>query len=353
MIGSELNGREKVVLSSVVEEFIASATPVGSRTIVNHFNSGISSATIRNVMMGLEGRGYLAQPHISAGRMPTDKGYRVYVDSMMPRPELPAATRQKIRKTLEQASRDVEYILESASSMLAQISNQLGVVLAPRFYQGVFEKIDLVPITGNRILVVLSICSGLVRSITIELNKSLSRAELDRTAQFINERLHGLTLKEIKQTIDKRLRGGSFGDSEFIEGMIRSSDSMFSFAAPSDVHLGGAANIMGQPEFEDKNRLGKILNLIDDKEILIHILEDDEDDSEAADKTPGKLRITIGEENKDDLVTYCSLITASYQIGDVTGTVGVIGPTRMHYAKMVALVRYTAEALSGLFSKTN
>ncbi|HHL73478.1 MAG TPA: heat-inducible transcription repressor HrcA [Bacteroidetes bacterium] len=349
MVDTELTKREKVVLSSVVEEFVASATPVGSSKIVNHFSSGISSATIRNVMLGLEGRGYLAQPHISAGRMPTDKGYRVYVDSMMPRPELPETTRRKIRGALSRASSDVEYILESASSMLAQISNQLGVVLAPRFYQGVFEKIDLVPITENRILVVLSICSGLVRSITVELNKSLSRAELDRTARFINERLHGLTLKEIKQTIDKRLRGSPEGDSEFIEGMIRSSESMFSFAIPSDVHLGGAANIMEQPEFEDKSRLARILNLIDDKEILVHIL----DDEEKPDRKSGDLRIVIGAENKDELAAYCSLITATYTIGGVTGTVGVIGPTRMHYAKMVALVRYTAEALSGLFSKTN
>ncbi len=345
----ELNQREKFVLTSIVEKFVVNAAPVGSKLIEKGCDGAISSATIRNVMADLEVRGYVRQPHTSAGRTPTDKGYRFYVDSLMPAAKLALNEKKNIFETLVRVSKDVESVLEAASQTLASISNQLGLALAPRFYEGIFEKIELIPIAYKKVLVVISIKSGLVRTITLEIEKDISRDHLNESARIINERLHGLTLKEIKNTIDLRLHGVTIGESNFIDFVINSSSRLFSELSPYDLHLGGTANIMSLPEFTDQASIIKIMELIDDKEILIHLINEEN----TSDIIPeNNIRITIGDENKKELVSHCSLITTTYQVGQISGTIGIMGPTRMHYSKLVAIIDYMAKVLADIF-KTN
>ena len=342
----ELNQREKFVLTSIVEKFVASAAPVGSKLVEISCDGAISSATIRNVMADLEYRGYVRQPHTSAGRTPTNKGYRFYVDSLMPVAKLSLNEKKVIFNTLVRVSKDVESVLEAASHTLARISNQLGLALAPRFYEGVFDKIELIPIARKKVLVVLTIQSGLVRTITAEIEKEISRDSLEESARIINERLSGLTLKEIKKTIDKRLYGVTLGESNFIDFVINASSRLFYELSPQDLHLGGAANIMTLPEFTNQSSIIKIMELIDDKEILIHLINEEN----ASDLTPeNNIRITIGDENKKELVSHCSLITTTYEVGHISGTIGIIGPTRMNYSKLVAVVDYMAKVLADIF----
>ncbi len=352
--GTELTEREKFVLGTIVENFVAKASPIGSTYIAKKYHLPFSPATLRNVMMDLEEKGYLRQPHTSAGRMPTDKGYRFYVDSIMKVENISPLEKNRIYESLRRVSQDIEYILEAASHTLAQISNQLGVVLAPRFYQGRFDRMELVPISDNRILVIITIQSGLVKTITMELEHGISRDTLQETCRILNERLHGLTLKEIKRTIDERMRDVNLQDTRFIDLVLKSSRSLFTFPSPSDLHIGGTSNIMTQPEFADQTKLKNIMNLLDDKEILIQVFnrrtETEETEAPPAPISPHRIKITIGEENKEHLMRYCSLITATYHLGGVSGTIGLLGPTRMPYSKLVAVIDYMAEVLSSLFN---
>ncbi|MFQ5630273.1 MAG: heat-inducible transcriptional repressor HrcA, partial [bacterium] len=321
---SDLTKREKNILNLIVENFVRHAAPVGSKFISQNTDISLSSASIRNVMMELEQRGYITHPHTSAGRLPTDKGYRFYVDSLMQMENLSTAEKDGIVENLNRFSRDVSYILEAASQTLARISNLLGVVLAPRFFEGIFQKMELVPVTEKKILVVISIKSGLVKTITMELEKDVPREKLEHTANVINERLHGLTLQEIKQTIDVRLKNLDEGDTSFIDLVVDSSKILFDFSPPGDLHIGGASNIIVQPEFFKQEASKDITELLDDREIMIHLLNQDDDENDTQGDAK-KIRITIGEENKDIVMQHCSLITASYHVGEIFGTVGVLG----------------------------
>ncbi|MFQ5707252.1 MAG: heat-inducible transcriptional repressor HrcA [bacterium] len=334
--------RERLILTCIVESFVENAKPIGSRYLAKKYNLAVSPATIRNVMTDLEDMGFIMQPHTSAGRIPTDKGYRFFVDGLMSVQRLLKQQQRTILDKLRKVSVDVDDILYASSQVLGEISKQLGVVLAPRFYQGIFQKIELVPIADNKILVVISIKSGLVKTIMMELESKVSRDRLNETCWIINERLSGLSLKEIKETIDKRMSDVAYGDAGLIRMLIESSDKLFSFAEHRDVHLGGARNIVSNPEFSDQEHLTKIIELLESKQIILHLFNKNENDN--------KISISIGEENKEELFKNCSIIATSYHIGDVAGTLGVVGPTRMEYGKIVPLVDYVARALTQLLT---
>lgn len=339
----KLSERERLILNSIVENFVRNAVPIGSRYLSKKSGMDMSPATIRNVMMDLEEMGFLTQPHTSAGRVPTDKGYRFYVDSLMLVETLSAAEKQHILEQLRHVSLSVDTILDAASQVLARVSSQLGVVLSPRFYQGVFDKIELVPIAEKKILMVFTIKSGLVRTIVMEVAAEVAREVLEKTARVLNERLQGLSLQEIKQSLDQRMRHAGDVNPELLERIIGSADLLFSEDGRRGLHFGGTNNIVQQPEFTDHQQLAKILNLLDNREILIHLFEQGED--------PEKISITIGDENRDELIKHCSLITASYHIGNINGTLGVLGPTRIRYSKMIALVDFMAKILTEVLEK--
>ncbi|MCG3121578.1 MAG: Heat-inducible transcription repressor HrcA [bacterium] len=339
----KLSERERLILNSIVENFVHNAVPIGSRYLSKKTGMDMSPATIRNVMMDLEEMGFLTQPHTSAGRVPTDKGYRFYVDSLMLVETLSAPEKQHILEQLRRVSLGVDTILDAASQVLARVSRQLGVVLSPRFYQGVFDKIELVPIAEKKVLMVFTIKSGLVRTIVMEVAAEVSREVLEKTARVLNERLHGLSLQEIKQSLDQRMRHAGDVNPELLERIIGSADLLFSEDGRRGLHFGGTNNIVQQPEFTDHQQLAKILNLLENREILIHLFEQGDD--------PEKISITIGDENRDELIKHCSLITASYHIGNINGTLGVLGPTRIRYSKMVALVDFMAKILTEVLDK--
>ncbi len=338
-----LSERERHVLNSIVENFVRNAAPVGSRYLAKKGGMDMSAATIRNVMMDLEEMGYVTQPHTSAGRVPTDKGYRLYVDSLMMIEMLSEQEKQQIFEQLHRVSQSVDTVLDAASQVLARVSSQLGVVLSPQFYQGVFEKIELVPIAEKKILMVLSIKSGLVRTIVMEVATDFSREVLEKTTQVINERLHGLSLEEIKQSLDRRMRHAGDANPDLIARIIESAGVLFTDDERRSLHFGGTNNIVNQPEFTDHQQLSKVLNLLENREILIHLFSQGD--------SAEKITITIGDENREELIKHCSLITTSYHIGNISGTLGVLGPTRIRYSKMVALVDFMAKILTNVFEK--
>ncbi|MFQ5601811.1 MAG: heat-inducible transcriptional repressor HrcA [bacterium] len=338
MYSDLLSQRESIILRSVVECYVQNAAPVGSRLLVKKYELGVGPATIRNVMNDLEEMGYLQQPHVSAGRVPTDKGYRFYVDSMMTVPSLAQNERRIILDNLRKVSVDVYDLFETTSQILGKISSQLGVVLEPRFHQGVLQKIELVSIAENKILAVISIKSGFVKTIMLEVDITLSPSQLQKTSWFINERLAGLTLKQIKDTIGVRLTSSAANvNHKLIHLIVKSSHKLFSFDDEKNLHLGGTHNIVSNPEFSDRNETVKLLELIESKRGILHQFNETPEE---------KLSITIGGENKDGMFKNCSIVSSKYCVGNVSGILGVVGPTRMQYAKIISLVNYMGKVLT-------
>lgn len=338
-----LSDRETKVFLSIVHGFIQTAEPVGSRFIAKNYDLDISSATVRNVMMDLEEKGLISQPHTSAGRVPTIGGYRQYVDGLRGVNALSEKEKHSIIGELAKFSEDLDQIILRASNVLSQISSQLGIVLAPRFQKGRLNKIELVSLANDKILVILSVKSGLVKTIIVEIQKEVSPSHLHATTQLLNERLHNMSIDELQSGIDERFNDIDDETKWLLDAIRLKTDKIVNFNTENDFHFSGAKNVINQPEFESKEKVEKILELLDRKDILVRVLDEQNTDG---------VSIVIGSENKEVLMKNCSLITTTYSIGNDKGTLGVIGPTRMQYAKMISLVQFMAETLSFVVSKS-
>jgi len=341
MIYEDLNDREKTILRSIVQQFILTASPVGSRNITKRFDVGVSPATVRNIMSDLEDSGFINHPHTSAGRIPTDKGYRYYVDALMEIQKLKSADKGIIDKSLDQNILETDEILKIASKLLSTITKQIACVTYPTLDNGILEKIQLVILSSTRLLVVVSIKSGLVKTMTLEFESEVEIEKLHKVESLLNERLNGLTFQEIRKTFKDRL--SDIGDAEkpIIRLFIDSVDKIFKDHKKEDkLVITGATNVIQQPEFDDPGKFQSVIELIEDKDIIIHIM-----DKKRLENTNNVL-ISIGSENEEEKFNEYSLITKEYTFGETSGTVGIIGPKRMEYSKVVAIVSYLGDMLS-------
>ncbi|MEK6552491.1 MAG: heat-inducible transcriptional repressor HrcA [Bacteroidota bacterium] len=341
-----LKDREKAILRFVIHQFILTANPVGSRNVSKRYDLGLSPSSIRNVMADLEELGYLNHPHTSAGRVPTDKGYRVYVDSLMDPPRLEEKVKQIIDANLGSAASETEDLLKITSSILSELTNQLAMVTYPKFEQAILEKIQIVQLSSTRILVVVSVQSGLIKTITLEIDAEVKEEQIVIVQQLLNERLSGLRFSEIRNTIEERVKDFN---SEVYRPIIRvfldSVDKIFTDLSSEKAIISGAKNILMQPEFEDSQNFQSVIELVENRDIIIHILDKNK-------SVPLKdITITIGEENRDEKLSDYSMITKEYRIGDMTGTLGIMGPKRMDYSKIVAAVVYIAQQLTQELTK--
>ncbi len=342
----QLKDREKAILRFVIHQFILTANPVGSRNISKKYDIGLSPASIRNIMSDLEDLGFLNHPHTSAGRVPTDKGYRVYVDSLMDPPRLENAVKKMVEANLGSSTFETDDLLRVTSGILSHLTNQLAMVTYPKFEQAVLEKIQIVQLSSTRILVVVSVTSGLIRTITLEIDAEVKEENIITVQQFLNERLAGLKLSEIKNSFSERVKDF---DSESHRPIIRvfldSVDKIFTERIGDKTYISGTKNILKQPEFEDPDHFQSVIELVENKDIIIHVLDRNKNTDE------DEVTITIGGENLDEKLSDYSMITKEYKIGDLSGTLGIMGPKRMDYSKIVAAVVYVAEQLTQELTK--
>ncbi|HTP80746.1 MAG TPA: heat-inducible transcriptional repressor HrcA [Bacteroidota bacterium] len=338
-----LTEREQSVLRHVVHNYIQTAIPVGSRYLSRHFESSVSPATIRNVMSDLEEQGFLTHPHTSAGRVPTDLGYRYYVDFLMEVQQLSEEAKSQIRQELGVAIDPADLFRES-SRLLGKISNQLSVVSSPHVSGGVFDKLELIPIAASKLLVVISIRSGLVRTIMLEVGSEFRRDMLEQVSRSLNERLSGLTLQQIRDTFADRVREFQDDKSGLIRLFIDSVDELFDDGNERErIHIGGTKNIIGQPEFFDPRNFRSVIEMIESEEIIVHLLQ-------KHDEAAKDIVITIGNENKEANASDYSMVTTTYNIEGISGRVGVIGPKRMDYPKLIPLVDQVAKTVAQLLA---
>ena len=338
----QLSERELRVLEAVVQTYIETAEPTGSQTIARKFGLGVSPATIRNTMSELEDKGYLFHPHTSAGRIPTDRAYRVYVDAIM-RLSPPSHEQQHtLRAELVGNRSAVEEILRRAAQVLGVLTQELGVAVAPALDQMVMERLELVQVSSERLLLVFNLRSGVVRTIFVEVPGLLPQASVQQVTQILNERLSGLTLQEIRGSLPERLRDASgAGDGrELLNIFIAEGDGLFDLSNEENaVVLGSAQMLADQPEFASNSRMRDLLRLTEGRDLLKQALE--------ARRQRG-LSITIGSENPDTRLSDFTLVTSSYEVGALKGVIGVMGPTRMPYDKIIGLVEHTSRMVEGL-----
>lgn len=341
MAFENLSQREKQILHNLITYYIQSADPVGSRVIANRFRMGLSSATIRNVLADLEELGLVEQPHASAGRVPTDLGYRVYVNCLLKPEGLTEAEKEYIQGAILKEGRGINEILGQTCRVLGEITKQLGVTIAPRFEEGRFKRLELIPVAEGRIMVVVVVRSGLARSVIVEAETDIDESELRQVEQVLNERLAGLTLGEIRRTLAERLSDFQ-GQGRLIQILVDSSDQIWRDKAAGRIQVAGLDRLMIQPEFSSREKVTELVRLLENGDVLGQFLSEANEEG---------LVITIGKENKFVEIMNCSLVTSSYRVGRISGTIGIIGPTRMPYDRLASVVDYTARAITDVLSE--
>jgi heat-inducible transcriptional repressor len=341
-MSEQLSERELRVLEAVVQTYIQTAEPAGSQTIARRFGLGVSPATIRNTMSELEDKGYLFHPHTSAGRIPTDRAYRVYVDTIMRLSPPSHQEQHTLRAELVGARSPVEEILRRAAQVLGVLTQELGVAVTPALDQVVLERLELVPVTSERLLLVFNLRSGVVRTIFVEVPGRIASHSVQQVAQILNERLSGLTIKEIRATLPERLRDASRSEAgrELLNIFIAEGDELFDLSHEENaVVLGSAQMLAEQPEFASNSRMRDLLRLTEGRDLLKQALET---------RRQRGLSVTIGAENPDARLSDFTLVTSSYEAGGLKGVIGVMGPTRMPYDKIIGLVEHTSRLVEGL-----
>ena len=339
----ELSARERGILEAVIDSFIATARPVGSRTLSRGSGLGLSPASIRNTMSDLEEKGYLYQPFQSAGRVPTDKAYRLHVDAVTAQRR--SAPRSAVQ-TLERIKDDlaVEKVLQRAAEALSVITFELGFGVEPLVDEGVLEGVELIRLGSERIMLVLTIGRGVVKTIFVELDRRFDNSRLDKLASRLRERLTGLTLSEIRHTARNRLKDAVEDERDPLNIFVQSADTLFDLKESNrELVFGETSKLATQPEFNDQGNLRSLISLTDRK---LHLLE-------MMKKRANKegLSISIGAENElSDLANF-TLVTDTYRMGKMSGIIGVIGPTRMSYKRVISVVEYTSRLLSEMLDK--
>ena len=341
MSAESLSEREVRVLEAIVQNYVETAEPVGSRTIARRFGLGVSPATIRNAMSDLEAKGFLYHPHTSAGRVPTDRAYRLYVDALMQHPQVTARERQAIRHGIEaEGTNAVNAVLRRAAEVLGVLTQELGVAVAPTLDAALLERLELIAVSSDRLLLVLTLDSGLVRTIFVEVPGTVHPNVLAKITVVLNERLAGHPLRAIRTSLGDRLRdgGGSAAESELLDIFVATGEQIFDLPHEEDVLIGHTSVIADQPEFKSGDKMKELIELTERRDVLRQVLG----------QRRNALTITIGGEHPTERMANLTLVTAPYSAGSLAGVIGVLGPTRMPYEKVAALVEHTSRMVSKL-----
>jgi len=344
----DIQKRRNQIIDAVVNRYLENAEPVSSAYVCDHSGLGLSPASIRTIMKDLEEEGFLVQPHTSAGRVPTVKCYRYYVRYLMPNIDLDesdiAAVRNKISEYML-LEHDADIFMNHVASALSEVTDLIGVVMSPVFKQAVFDRIEIVPISAaSRYIIIISLKSGVVKTINITVDHLIPRRKVEETARLLTARLSGLTVCEIKNSIGERLQGVSGGDRSLLDVILTRSDVIFGFSEDSRVHLAGLSRLLSHSDFagtaDNSLRLAALFeHKIEIAEAINNSIPNIDDVS-----------IHIGGSGSWGNYPPLSLVSTVYRSGNMDGAIAVIGPARIHYPRLSAIVKYTALMTSSFFS---
>ncbi|MFN0088460.1 MAG: heat-inducible transcriptional repressor HrcA [Blastocatellia bacterium] len=355
-----LDDRSREMLALLIRTHISTGEPVGSRTISKLTREGLSAATVRNIISDLEETGYLEQPHTSAGRVPSDKGYRFYVDHILEQTALSPSDESTIQHGLlignqGRSRSSAEQVMSRASHLLSHLSGSVGIVVLPNIVYDIIKHIDFVRLDDGRILVITVSRAGLVQDRLVKIDEDLTQDELNRTANFVNESFAGLSLSSIRVELIKRLSEEQALYDQLLKNAILLCEQGSNEEGQPDpeVFVEGASNIITNPDFNDLSRLREILRVFEEKNRLVKILSECLSQS-ANPPLPLQLPvgIRIGAENTLPMLRGCTIISSSYSYGDqIIGSIGVVGPVRMEYARTIGVVSYIARLLERILTE--
>jgi heat-inducible transcriptional repressor len=337
-----LTERQEFLLGLIVREYVETVQPVGSKTLVDHYRLNFSSATTRNDMLTLTEEGYLRQPHTSAGRVPTEEGYRYFVQRLLGETELPPAEKRTISHQFFQARGDVDQWMRLAAAILARHSSAASLVTAPAADRAAFRQLQLISIKGQQALLVLVLQGGRVQQQFITLDEPLSQEDLSQAAGQINDRFAGADAETVEGALATMLPLAREVLPVVVELMRRAD-----FVATAEMVHDGLANVLKTPEFADPDLVSRTLHILEEQSLLGDFL------SRALGSEVGGVQVVIGGEGDWEELRDCSMVIARYGTpGLATGTLGVIGPMRMAYGRTISAVRYVSSLMSDLVSET-
>ena len=342
----DLTEREQQILHAVVHTYITTAEPVGSRSIVKRFGLDLSPATVRNVMADLEEMGYLQQVHTSSGRVPTDGGYRYYVDYLMQVQELTLTERERIEQELTLRLDDADDVLKQTSHLLALVTHQAGLAEAPETNLVQVQRIELLPVGKERLAVLIVDNFGRVRSMAVQMENTVPAQDLQRMTRFLNEHLHGVSIDQLVSAVELKLR--SFMDEQrLLAEKALKVLYLLPVNRPRQLFLEGATQLFEQPEFQDIGKAREVLVLLQERDRLGEMLR-----NAAQDNPRMQTTVIIGAQSSGAGVEGISLVAAPYRIkGQPMGMVGVLGPRRMPYPQLTAMVSFTAGMVGKILTR--
>jgi heat-inducible transcriptional repressor len=327
------------ILQMVIEDYILTAEPVGSRTISKKSNLGLSPATIRNIMSDLEELGLLSQPYTSAGRVPTERGFRFYVDSILDVHELSDQEQKEIRSRYAGYHFEGADLFRETSRILSSSSHYLGIVLAPRISSVILQHTEFVKLRRYLVLAILVSTTGLVYNRMIEVEEDFSQSELDYFSDYLNSFLAGLPLYRVREKLIEQMRSAKAAYDRLLERALKLGEKALASMDETDVFIEGKTNILHEPEFSNISRMTDLFRAFEEKATMVKLLDKCMD--------PEGVQIAIGSESHVQEMETCSLVTSTYGCaGNVWGALGVIGPRRMNYSRIISLVDYSAKLLT-------
>lgn len=340
-----LNARDREILNDIIRTFILSGEPVSSRSVAKAGRHALSAATIRNVMADLEDLGFLTQPHISAGRVPTRDGYHFYIDSLMQSRSVPAKTRRAIDETLAGGSRGAEELMSSASQLLSTLTQQIGIVMTPTVGRSTLRAIDFVNLSGSKVLCVLVGASGFVDNKVIETPEPIARRDLVRISNYLTDHFSGKTLRQIRdELIDLMAEDRSKVDL-LLGRAIELAQKAFAGGKTPSVMVEGTSTILNQPELSDLDRIRRLLGTFADKATLVRVLNQ-------LVEGPG-VRVVIGKDSDLTSELDFSLVATSYGGGESgSGKLAIFGPSRMDYQRVIPIVEYFGDKIGRALERT-
>jgi len=337
-----LTDRQLLILQVIVDDFIRSAQPVGSRSLSKKEEISFSSATIRNEMADLEELGYIEKTHTSSGRVPSEKGYRYYVDHLLHPQALNNQDIHTIQSIFAEKIFEYEKIIQKSARILSELTNYTSIVLGPAASLNKLRRIQIIPLNKETAVAIFVTDTGHVENRTFYLPPTVDASDLEKMVNILNERLAGVPLEDLNDKIYKEV-------ATLLRQHIHNYDIMLKIIADSlkmptneKLFFGGKTNILSQPEFHDISKIRSLMQMIDQEEWIYHLIKNES----------AGINVRIGRENKDSAMENCSLITASYSIGtENLGTIAILGPTRMEYSRVISLLQFISKDLTAALTK--
>ena len=337
-----IDERKQRILQAIIDDYISSAEPVGSRTLARKHDLGVSPATIRNEMADLEMLGYLEHIHTSSGRVPSSKGYRFYVDGLLPPKPMSDEEKKLIERWYKARVRRIDEVFQETARLISQVTRNVSIVLAPQISQAAFRCLQFLPLDDHRAIAVIMTDVGFVENKIVEMPSGASFEDFQRMAGVINRCLAGRTLRSVEGPAMQQIRD-EIGDEKLYGSALEVIQRALDSEKKERLYLGGATHMMEQPEFHDVDRIKDILLMLEEEELIKDILHAHMGDG---------LEVTIGQENEESRIKDCSIITATYHLdGELLGTIAVLGPTRMEYGKAMSLLEYMNTNLASVIRR--